>query len=126
MNVPQDLRYTEEHDWVRVDGDEVTVGITDFAQSELGDIVFIEFPEVGQQVSQSEAFASIEAVKAVEEVFAPVSGEVVAVNTELEDDFQVINSDPYGAGWMFKIKISTPAELDALLTPEVYAERIAE
>ncbi|MCK5739860.1 glycine cleavage system protein GcvH [bacterium] len=126
MNVPQDLRYTEEHEWIKVDGDEVTIGITDFAQSELGDIVFMEFPEIGQQVSQSESFGSIEAVKAVEEVFAPVSGEVVAINTELEDDFQIVNSDPYGAGWMIKIKISAPAELDALMTPEVYTERIAE
>lgn len=125
MNIPKNLLYTKEHEWVLVDGDVVTIGITDYAQSELGDIVYIEFPEIGSEATQSESFGSIEAVKAVEELYAPVSGEVLEVNTGLEDDFQVINQDPYGKGWIIKIKMSDTKEKDALLSPEAYESQIS-
>ena len=124
MQIPEELLYTEEHEWVLVDGDVATVGITDFAQGELGDIVYIEFPEVGDTVNQTDSFGSIEAVKAVEDLYAPVSGKIVEVNTALEDDFQRINQDPYGEGWIVKIKISAPEELDALLPAKQYSKKI--
>jgi glycine cleavage system H protein len=125
MNVPDELLYTEEHEWVLIDGDLATVGITDYAQSELGDIVYIEFPEVGAELKQMDPFGSVEAVKAVEELYAPVSGEVVEVNTALEEDFQTINQDPYSEGWLIKIKMSDESELDALLKPNQYESKIS-
>lgn len=120
MNIPEDLKYTKEHEWIRVDGDTATIGISDYAQGELGDIVFIEFPAIGDATKQFESCASIEAVKAVTDLYAPVSGEVTEVNTELENNPQLSNKDPYGEGWILKIKLSDPGELDALLTPEDY------
>jgi glycine cleavage system H protein len=124
MDVPKDLLYTEEHEWVAIEDDIATIGITDYAQGELGDIVFIEFPEIGLVVKQSDPFGSIEAVKAVEELYAPVSGEVLEINKTLEENFEKINHDPYGEGWIIKVKISDPGELDVLLTSEKYANKI--
>ncbi len=124
MKVPKDLRYTEEHEWVLIEDDLATIEITDYAQSELGDIVYIEFPAIGATISQMDSCGSIEAVKAVEELYAPLSGEVSEVNSALENNFQIINQDPYGDGWLLKIKISTPAEIKNLLTPEQYSTKI--
>lgn len=125
MNVPESLKYTKDHEWARVEGDIIVVGITDYAQGELGDIVFIEFPEEGQTVVQGEPFGTIEAVKAVSDLIAPASGEVIAINTDLEDSPETVNSDPYGDGWMIKVKMSAPAELEDLLSHEQYAELIS-
>lgn len=124
--VPKDLKYSEEHEWVQVEGDLATVGITDYAQKELGDIVFVELPQVGDQVTQTEAFGTVEAVKAVSEVYAPVSGEVVEINAMLEDTPQIINSDPYGEGWMIKIKMANDGGVENLLSPKEYRELIGE
>lgn len=123
--VKDDLKYTKDHEWVRTEDDEVVVGITDFAQGELGDIVFVELPDVGDQVSAETPFGTVEAVKTVAELFAPITGEVTAVNERLADDAALINNDCYGDGWMIRIKISKPAELDALLSPAEYSEMIA-
>ncbi len=122
--VPAELAYTNEHEWVKVDGNIATVGITDYAQGELGDIVFVELPAEGDETKQNEAFGTIEAVKAVSELFAPVSGKVVAINSALEDEPETINSDPYGDGWMLKIELADPSELDALLSAEDYEKII--
>jgi glycine cleavage system H protein len=124
MNVPQDLKYTQDHEWIRVDGDFAFVGITDFAQSNLGDIVFLEIETVGESLSKGEAFGNIEAVKAVEELYMPVSGEVMEINPVLETSPEVVNKDPYGEGWMVKIKLSDSTELDTLLTPDAYTTLI--
>lgn len=120
MNIPATLKYTKDHEWVSVDGDIATVGVTDFAQSELGDIVFVEVETEGETLGQEEIFGTIEAVKTVSDLFMPVSGEIVEFNKELERNPEVVNSDPYGAGWMIKVKISNPAELDGLLDSEGY------
>ncbi|MBQ7222167.1 MAG: glycine cleavage system protein GcvH [Bacteroidales bacterium] len=120
MNIPANLKYTEEHEWVSVDGGIATVGITDFAQSELGDIVFVDIPTLGETLSQKEKFGDIEAVKTVAEVFMPVSGEILEVNEDLENSPELVNSDPYGAGWMVKVKMSDPAELNTLLSDSDY------
>lgn len=120
MNVPEDLLYTKEHEWVKVDGDIATVGITDFAQGELGDIVFVELPAVGTETAQMQVFGTIEAVKAVSDMFAPVSGEISEVNDKLGSEPEIINRDPYGDGWMIKIKLAKPSELDNLLDAEAY------
>ena len=125
MNVPKDLYYTEEHEWIGVEGDIITVGITDFAQGELGDIVFIELPENGSETTQMEPFGSIEAVKAVSDLFAPVSGTVVDVNSALEEKPELINEDPYGDGWMLKIKLSDKSELNSLLSADQYVDKIS-
>ncbi|MBD3287708.1 glycine cleavage system protein GcvH [candidate division KSB1 bacterium] len=125
MNIPKDLHYTEEHEWIGVEGDTVKVGITDYAQEELGDIVFIELPESGSETNRMEPFGSIEAVKAVSDLFAPVSGTVVEVNSALEDKPELINQDPYGDGWMIKIKLSDKSELDSLLSAEQYKDKIS-
>ncbi len=123
MNIPEDLKYTEEHEWVRVlDGNRVEVGITDFAQAELSDIVYVELPEVGREVRRGEAVATLEAVKTVAEVYSPVSGKIVEVNTALEEAPERINQDPYGEGWIFRMEITGPDELANLLTPEQYRE----
>ena len=121
MNFPEELKYTKEHEWIRDNGDgTATVGITDFAQSELGDIVFVELEPEGSEFDQDEVFGTVEAVKTVSELFSPVSGEIVEINSELEDDPELVNTDPYGQGWMVKIKLSDPSELDTLLTQEEY------
>lgn len=124
MNVPENLHYTKEHEYALVEGDIATIGITEYAQGELGDIVFIEFPQVGDTTKQMEACANIEAVKAVSDLYAPVSGEVVEVNNELESNPQMVNKDPYGQGWMVKVKMSDPGELDALMSAEDYKKLI--
>ncbi|HDN59775.1 MAG TPA: glycine cleavage system protein GcvH [Candidatus Marinimicrobia bacterium] len=124
MNVPEDLKYTNDHEWVKVDGDTAIVGITDYAQSELGDIVYIELPEVGREVSKGDPAATIEAVKTVADVYSPLSGEVIEVNEKLKDATEIVNKDPYGDGWMFKIRIKDKDELNELLTAEDYKKLI--
>ncbi len=127
MKVPKDFLYTEEHEWVLFDDTSniASVGITDYAQSELGDIVFIELPKVNDQVKQMEAYGSIEAVKAVSELFAPVSGVIIEVNTILQEQPELINQDPYEKGWMIKIQVSDPKELEALMSPDDYKKHIS-
>jgi glycine cleavage system H protein len=120
MNVPEGLLYTKDHEWLRVEGDFGYVGVTDFAQGELGDIVFIEIETAGETLGKEEVFGSIEAVKTVSDMFMPVGGEIVEVNPALNDTPDVVNKDPYGKGWMVKIKITDPAQLTELLTPEKY------
>jgi glycine cleavage system H protein len=123
MKFPDDLKYTKEHEWIRDNGDgTVTVGITDFAQGELGDIVFVELEPEGSEFDQDEVFGTVEAVKTVSELFAPVSGEITEINEELEDDPELVNSDPYGKGWMVKIKMSNSSEFDSLLSVAEYKE----
>jgi glycine cleavage system H protein len=120
VNVPEELRYTKEHEWARVEGDRARVGITAFAQGELGDVVFVELPKVGAAVTSMKTFGVVESVKAVSDLFAPLTGEVVEVNAELAKRPEVINSDPYGQGWMLVIKLAKPAEVDGLMTAEAY------
>lgn len=124
MELLGNLKYTKEHEWVRVENDIATVGITDYAQGELGDIVFVELPEVGSKVEQMKPFGVIEAVKAVSDIFSPLSGEVTEVNTRLENEAGIINKNPYDQGWIIKIKISVPEELDNLLSVEDYRKLI--
>ena len=124
--IPDNLKYSKEHEWIKVEGDMAVMGITDFAQGELGDIVFIELPSIGKKVEQMKPFGTIEAVKAVSDMFAPVSGEIIEVNTSLEADAGVINSDPYGNGWIVKIKLANKAELNQLLDAKSYAELIGQ
>ncbi|CUU06789.1 glycine cleavage system H protein [Candidatus Thermokryptus mobilis] len=127
MQFPENLRYTKEHEWVRVENDSIgVVGITDYAQSELGDIVYVELPQIGKQVKQLEPFGTIEAVKAVSDLFSPLSGEVIEVNEKLKDSPDLINKDPYGEGWIIKIKISDLSELDNLLSAEDYKKLIGK
>jgi glycine cleavage system H protein len=125
VEIKAGLKYTKEHEWIKLEGDTATVGITDYAQGELGDVVFVELPKVGTSVVQMRPFGTIEAVKAVSELFSPVTGEVVTVNSALEADATVINKDPYGEGWLIKIKVKNPKELDSLLTAEKYREMVA-
>ncbi|MBI5266856.1 MAG: glycine cleavage system protein GcvH [candidate division Zixibacteria bacterium] len=120
MNIPSDLKYTKEHEWVRVEGDVATIGITDYAQGELGDIVFVELPDIGAEVKQLGRFGTIEAVKAVSDLFSPVSGKVVDINKGLDDDPMVINRDPYGGGWIIKVKVTSSGELAQLLGADGY------
>jgi len=120
MNVPANLHYTKDHEWLRVEGDSAYAGVTDFAQSELGDIVFIEIETLGETLKKEEVFGTIEAVKTVSDMFMPVSGEVVEVNPAITDTPDVVNKDPYGKGWMIKIKMSDPAEVKELLDAEKY------
>ena len=120
MNVPEDLKYTKDHEWIRIDGDIAYVGVTDFAQGELGDIVFVEIETVGETLNKEEVFGTIEAVKTVSDMFMPVSGEILEVNPEIEDSPDIVNKDPYGKGWMVKIKISDHSEVNDLLTAEKY------
>jgi glycine cleavage system H protein len=126
MDVPSDLKYTKEHEWVRVDGKVATIGITDWAQGELGDIVFVELPEVGTELAQMDAFGTIEAVKAVSDLYSPVSGKVVEVNTTLEDEPMSVNREPYGDGWMIKVEVTNEPELGQLMDAEGYRNLIAE
>jgi len=121
-NIREDLSYTEEHEWVSQDSEICTVGITDYAQSELGDIVFVELPEVGESVKQGQPFGTIEAVKTVSDLFAPVSGEVVEINQSLEESAEQINSDPYGGGWIIKLRVEDQADLAQLLSAKDYAD----
>jgi glycine cleavage system H protein len=125
-NVPQDLRYTKEHEYVRETGERgvVVVGITDYAQGELGDVVFVELPSVGSTFGSHDVFGTIEAVKAVSDLYAPVSGEVVEVNERLDADPALVNSDPYGEGWMLRIRVSDPSELDGLMDADAYTAHI--
>lgn len=123
MKFPDDLKYTREHEWVRDNGDgTVTIGITDFAQGELGDIVFVELEPEGSEFDQDEVFGTVEAVKTVSELFAPVSGEITELNESLEDDPEIVNNDPYGDGWMVKMKLSDASELEGLLSVDEYKE----
>jgi glycine cleavage system H protein len=124
MNIPQDLRYTKEHEWVRLEGDTATIGITDYAQGELGDIVFIEVETVDEEVAVEEVFGSIEAVKTVSDLFSPLSGVVTEFNESLEDTPEAVNNDPYGTGWIIKMKITDTAEFEGLMTAEAYAALI--
>ena len=129
MNIPDQLKYTEEHEWISIDGDIVTVGITDFAQSELGELVYVEVDTLGESVDKGDVFGTVEAVKTTSELFMPVSGEVLEFNTEIDenegDNPAVINEDPYGAGWIVKIKMSDSSELEDLLDAGAYEEIIA-
>ena len=120
MKVPADLKYTNDHEWVKVEGDTATVGITDFAQSELGDIVFVDIETEGETLDAEEVFGSIEAVKTVSDLFMPVGGEVLEINSEIESNPEIINSDPYGKGWLIKIKLTNASDVDGLLTAEAY------
>jgi len=124
IDIRDDLKYTKEHEWVKVEGPTATVGVTDYAQRQLGDVVFIELPQVGAQLEQMRAFGVIEAVKAVSDIFSPVSGEVTEVNTQLESQSNLINTDPYGEGWIIKVRVKDPAELDALLSPGDYRKLV--
>lgn len=125
MSYPEELKYTKEHEWLRDNGDgTATVGITDFAQSELGDIVFVELEEAGETYDQDDVFGTIEAVKTVSDLYMPVSGEVVELNEALADDPETVNDDPYGKGWLIKIKLSDASELEALLSADAYQEII--
>jgi glycine cleavage system H protein len=125
-NVPKDLKYTREHEWAKQDGDRVRVGITAYAQEQLGDVVFVELPKVGAKVTASKNFGVVESVKAVSDLFAPISGEVVEVNGELAQKPEIVNQDPYGKGWMLVVKPSSKGEWDQLLTAEQYEELIAQ
>lgn len=124
MNIPEELKYTEDHEWVKVDGDSVTVGITDFAQGELGDIVYVEIETEGETIDANEVFGTVEAVKTVSDLFMPISGEIVEVNVALEDSPETVNESAYGDGWMIKIKMSDPAEVDNLLDAAAYKAHI--
>lgn len=124
MNVPANLKYTKDHEWVLVEGDTATIGITDFAQSELGDIVFVDINTVGDNVDKEAVFGTVEAVKTVSDLFMPVSGEVLEMNTTVETNPETVNKDPYGAGWMIKVKLSNAAEVASLLTADDYKKLI--
>ena len=125
-NIPSDLRYARTHEWVRASGDTATVGITDHAQHELTDVVFVELPAVGRQVKAGEACAVVESVKTASDIYSPVSGQIVEVNQAAVDNPAWVNSEPYGSGWFYKIKLSNPAELNNLLSPEAYAAQIGQ
>ncbi|SFR33160.1 glycine cleavage system H protein [Robiginitalea myxolifaciens] len=124
MNIPSDLKYTKDHEWVRIEGDTATVGITDFAQSELGDIVYVEVETLDETLDAEEVFGTVEAVKTVSDLFLPVSGEIIAFNEDLEQEPETVNTDPYGAGWMIRIKMSDPSQADDLLSDAQYKELI--
>ena len=123
--VPTDLRYTKDHEWVRVDGDEATIGITQYAADQLGDIVFVELPATGTSVAQFATFGVVESVKAVSDLFAPLAGEVVATNDALTGSPELVNSDPYGEGWMLRVRVEDRAQLDELLEPDAYDALVA-
>lgn len=120
MNIPDNLKYTKEHEWVRLEGDVAVVGITDFAQGELGDIVFVEVETVDESLDADEVFGTVEAVKTVSDLFLPVAGEIVEFNEAVEDDPALVNNDPYGEGWLIKVKVSNPADVEGLLDDEAY------
>lgn len=124
MSVPTNLKYTKEHEWILIEGDVATIGITDFAQGELGDIVYVEIETVGETLSKDEVFGSVEAVKTVSDLFMPVSGEILVLNEALERNPEAVNKDPYGEGWMIKVRVSDPAELDQLMDAEAYQDLV--
>jgi glycine cleavage system H protein len=126
MNIPSNLKYTKDHEWIRVEGDFAFIGITDFAQGELGDIVYLEIETVGENLAKEEIFGTIEAVKTVSDLFMPVSGEILEMNDALADEAELVNKDPYHAGWLVKIKVADSAELDALLTADQYKAMVSE
>ena len=121
-NVPEDLHYSKDHEWVRVDGDQAIIGITDYAQNSLGDVVYVELPKAGEEFAANEPFGSVESVKAVSEVFTPIAGTVVKINESLADEPETVNSDPYGNGWMIRLKMANPGEVDSLLTAAEYED----
>jgi len=121
-NVPEDLHYSKDHEWVRVDGDQAIIGITDYAQNSLGDVVYVELPKPAESFAVNESFGSVESVKAVSEVFTPVAGEVVKINESLADEPEKVNSDPYGDGWMIRVRMSNPGEVDSMLTAAEYED----
>ena len=125
MNVPENCKFTEKHEWIRLEGNEVFIGITDYAQGELGDIVYIEIETEGEKLARGEAYGTIEAVKTVSDMFMPVSGEVLEFNARLEDEAELVNKDPYGDGWMIRVSLDNPADLDDLLSPEQYKKLIS-
>jgi glycine cleavage system H protein len=124
MNVPADLRYSKDHEWIRIEGDHAYIGITDFAQGELGDIVFVDIPTEGESLEAEEVFGSVEAVKTVSDLYLPIAGEVVEVNADLDGNPESVNSDPYGAGWMVKIKVADASQVDQLMDADAYAALI--
>ena len=124
MNVPANLKYTKDHEWVLINGDEATIGITEFAQSELGDIVFVEIETIGETMEKEAVFGSIEAVKTVSDLFMPLSGEIISLNEDLENNPELVNTDPYGKGWMIKMNISDPSQIIDLLDAEAYQKLI--
>lgn len=124
MNIPAELKYTKDHEWVKLEGDIATIGITAFAQSELGDIVYVEVETVGETMAQEEVFGSVEAVKTVSDLFLPMSGEIVEFNDALEANPELVNNDPYGEGWMVKVRVSNASEYDALLDATAYAQEV--
>lgn len=126
MNIPEDLKYSKEHEWVRVQGTTVTIGITDYAQDKLGEIVFVELPDEGEEVIKDEAFGAVESVKSVNDVFAPISGRVVELNDPLVDSPELINDDPYGEGWMIRVEMTSADDLKDLLTAKQYTAYLAE
>lgn len=121
-NVPEDLHYSKDHEWVKVDGDQAIIGITDYAQNSLGDVVYVELPKPNDEFAASESFGSVESVKAVSEVFTPVAGVVTKINESLADEPEIVNSDPYGKGWMIRLKMSNPGAVDSLLTAAEYED----
>jgi glycine cleavage system H protein len=126
MNFPENLKYTKDHEWIQIDGDTGIIGITDYAQGELGDVVFVELPAIGKVVKLHDSFGTIEAVKAVSDLYAPASGSVVAVNPELEKTPEIVNKDPYGKGWMVKVKLTNPAEVAGLLSAAAYKQLVGK
>ena len=126
MNFPDNLKYTTEHEWIRIEGKFGWIGITDYAQSELGDVVFVEIPAAGSKIEKGKSFGTIEAVKAVSDLFAPVTGEIAEVNADVKDHPEIVNKDPYGNGWMVKISITNPAEVNALLDVQAYKSLIGQ
>jgi len=124
MNIPQELKYTKDHEWVKIDGDVATVGVTDFAQGELGDIVYVEVETLGETLERDEVFGTVEAVKTVSDLFLPLAGEILEFNESLENTPENVNSDPYGEGWMIKLKISDQSQISGLLSPEEYKDII--
>ena len=124
MKIPEDLKYTKDHEWVRVEGNIATVGVTDFAQSELGDIVFVEIETLDEELEKEEVFGSVEAVKTVSDLFMPIGGTIIEINENIESSPELVNSDPYGEGWMIKIKINEASDIENLLTAEAYSNLI--
>ncbi|MEW7277340.1 glycine cleavage system protein GcvH [Aquimarina sp. 2201CG1-2-11] len=124
MNIPADLKYTKDHEWIKIDGDVATIGITDFAQSELGDIVYVEVETVDEELDREEVFGTVEAVKTVSDLFLPLAGEIIEFNETLEGDPELVNSDPYGDGWMVKVKIAEASQVEDLLSADDYKEII--
>jgi len=124
MDFPDNLKYSKDHEWVKVDGDIATIGITDYAQGELGDVVFVELPEAGVTYAQNDSFGTIEAVKAVSEMYLPVSGDIIEINEALEDEAGLVNTSPYDGGWMIKVRMADPSELDELMDASAYQELV--